>query len=301
MEYDTLGGLREAVVADPVTVHIVGTPVPVSGYSNGVVLQSGTMMDFARRMERIGELYYDARDLSYGIVDEVPIGAVELLEEALELSRMGRAELENAGLRLDDSAFDDEVEILIAYERILRTDLGVLTQPVDQVGEPVEPPDEPADREPAQLPALPSEVALETHVKHLVDEIILGFPAGGTPVVAVAGVAPGPTSSGVLVELINSGLLTALASQSGITVVERDRIEQILEEQELSLSGLVDTTTAVRIGNIAAAQYIVTGSLIETTESIIIFARVVNVESGVVESAAQSILSRLQAPSPSGP
>ena len=296
VEYDTLGGLREAVVADPVTVHIVDTPVPVSGYSNGVVLQSGTMMDFARRMERIGELYYDARDLSYGSVDEVPSGAVEGLEEALELSRLGRAEWETAGLRLDDSAFDDEVEIFNAYERILRTDLGVLTQPVGQVGEPVEPSDQPADREPAQLPALPSEVALETHVKHLVDEIILGFPAGGTPVVAVAGVAPGPTSSGVLVELINSGLLTALASQSGISVVERDRIAQILEEQELSLSGLVDTTTAVRIGNIAAAQYIVTGSLIETTESVIIFARVVNVESGVVESAAQAIVSRASVP-----
>lgn len=113
---------------------------------------------------------------------------------------------------------------------------------------------------------------------------------------AVAGVASGPTSSPVLVELINSGLLTALASRSGIMVVERERIEQILEERELSLSGLVDTTAAVRIGSIAAAQYIVTGSLIETTGSVIIFARVVNVESGVVESAAQSIVPRASIP-----
>ncbi len=296
IEYDTLGGHRETVVADPVTVHIVDTPMPVSGYSDGVVLQSGTMMDFARRMERIGELYYDARDISYGIDGEVPVEAVAKLREALEITRIGRAELENAGLRLDDTAFDDEMEIFTAYEQILRTDLNVLSQPADVTDEPVEPLDEPDDPVPAQLSALPSEVALETHVKHLVDEIILGFPAGGTPVVAVAGVAPGPTSSGVLVELVNSGLLTALASQSGITVVERDRIEQILEEQELSLSGLVDTTTAVRIGNIAAAQYIVTGSLIETTESVIIFARVVNVESGVVESAAQAIVSRASVP-----
>lgn len=61
LEYEDLNGDRHR--AGPLTVQaqFVDREHPVSGYSNGMVLQSGTMMRFARSLETIGKLYYSCR------------------------------------------------------------------------------------------------------------------------------------------------------------------------------------------------------------------------------------------------
>ena len=289
VEYSTLEGERLTVQTEPIVIHVVDSSAPVSGYSDATVLKSGTMMDLALRLVEIGELYYDAIELVPEYGDAVPAESRDKLERALVVVRLGHAELENASLRLDEDVFADEIGILEAYDQILTTDLAEFAS--------LEAPEDPEDQAAVKTGAdlllrLPAEVTLETHIKHLVDEMILGFPAGGSPVVAVAGVTGGSESAQPIVQMINNGILTALISQSDFTVVERDRIAALLEEQELNLSGLVDTTTAVRVGRLAAADYVVTGTLIETSQSMVVFARVVNVETGVVESAAQSIVAR---------
>ncbi len=64
----------------------------------------------------------------------------------------------------------------------------------------------------------------------------------------------------------------------------------MLKEQELALADLVDTTKAISVGKVLAAQYILTGTLIEMPNSVVIFGRVVNVETTEIESAAQVIV-----------
>lgn len=285
-------GVLKDVEAEPIRIRVVDSLEPVSGYSNGIVLRSGTIMDFARRLIDIGELYYEVQDsLEYGF-ESLPNEARNSLNEALRLTRLGRAELENAAIRLDDEAiFEDEMFILSNYEKTLISDLDEKQESND-----IDTTNTAAGIDMASaaeyLPSLPSEISIDTHVKYLVDEILLGFPTRGTPVVAIAGVSPGPISSATLVELINNELVTKFTSQTELQIVERDQLDRIIEEQQLSLSGLIDTTTAVRIGNIAAAEYIVTGSVIETSNSIIVFVRILNTETGVVESAAQTIIER---------
>jgi TolB-like protein len=52
----------------------------------------------------------------------------------------------------------------------------------------------------------------------------------------------------------------------------------------------MDTEQAIQVGKFLAANYIVTGSVIEMAASVVIFGRIINVETGEVESVAQVIM-----------
>lgn len=65
-------------------------------------------------------------------------------------------------------------------------------------------------------------------------------------------------------------------------VVERSRLDVILQEHHISRSGLIERNTAIRLGRLAAAQAIVTGSLVETRTGIEIIGRVVDSETAEI-------------------
>jgi TolB-like protein len=69
-------------------------------------------------------------------------------------------------------------------------------------------------------------------------------------------------------------------------VVERQRLDLILQEHKISQTQLIDTDTAVRLGNLAAAQAAVAGSLVETRTGIEIIARVIDTETAEILCAA---------------
>jgi hypothetical protein len=77
-------------------------------------------------------------------------------------------------------------------------------------------------------------------------------------------------------------------------VIERERIDGILLEQELSLSDLRDTNKAIKAGKSLFAHYVLTGTIIEMTKSVVIFCRVINVETAVIESIGQVIVPRTE-------
>jgi TolB-like protein len=55
-------------------------------------------------------------------------------------------------------------------------------------------------------------------------------------------------------------MITDLASSSKVRVVDRERVQKILEEQNLTKSGAIDATTAVKVGKLFGACYSVYGS-----------------------------------------
>jgi TolB-like protein len=57
-------------------------------------------------------------------------------------------------------------------------------------------------------------------------------------------------------------LITSLAQNTGIRVVERENISRILEEQNMARDGRVDDATAARLGKLLGAKHMVTGSFI---------------------------------------
>lgn len=79
-------------------------------------------------------------------------------------------------------------------------------------------------------------------------------------------------------------LLTDLARNERIQVVERERLREVLAEQELATSGRVDPETAARAGKLVGAQHIVFGVfVIDRRGRLRIDARAVNVETSRVE------------------
>ena len=73
-------------------------------------------------------------------------------------------------------------------------------------------------------------------------------------------------------------LISSLANARVITVVDRQESDLILTERNLQLSGEVSDETAQGIGKTLGAQYIVTGSLIETDNGFRLRTKLLEVE-----------------------
>lgn len=79
-------------------------------------------------------------------------------------------------------------------------------------------------------------------------------------------------------------LITELAGSPSLQVVERDRLQSLLEEQDLARSGKVDQETAVRLGKILGAQHLLMGGfIIDPRNNMRLDLRAVNVETSRVE------------------
>jgi hypothetical protein len=68
---------------------------------------------------------------------------------------------------------------------------------------------------------------------------------------------------------MSSMLITSLVQVGRFVVVERTRIEDLIREQQLRLSGFVDPATAVQVGKILGAELVVHGLVTKATEQTI--------------------------------
>jgi TolB-like protein len=79
-------------------------------------------------------------------------------------------------------------------------------------------------------------------------------------------------------------LITELSRNPGIRVVERDRLQELLAEQNLSAGGRVDRETAVRVGKVLGAGHMLMGTfVIDPRENMRIDVRAVNTETSEIE------------------
>ena len=83
-------------------------------------------------------------------------------------------------------------------------------------------------------------------------------------------------------------LSTELFNTNRFNVVERQMMTRILEEQQLSMTGITDASQAAEIGKILNVEKIMIGSLSKLGNTFIINSRVVDVETGAVELAQNS-------------
>lgn len=211
-----------------------------------------------------------------------------------------RREMTNARMRLDGTGFDEELAILDTYLQILLADTGILA--VELIKRGMLPPPKPGQqRERTALeeeardvelrPAVPDR-PLSEHLAHLFREIALEIADRPGATLAVSEFAMKGGKRCALVDLINDAATNELAALGGVKVVERERLAAALAEQDLAVSDLVDTERARRIGSLLSAGYIVTGTVIEMSRTVVIFGRIINVDTGEVETAAQVVVPR---------
>lgn len=81
---------------------------------------------------------------------------------------------------------------------------------------------------------------------------------------------------------IQQMLLTELAQNPALRVVERSQLRALLEEQDLVRAGHVDPSTAARIGRLVGARYVVTGAFMDVYGAFRLDGRIVDVETGEI-------------------
>jgi hypothetical protein len=256
------------------TLNINLSGTVVDGISSGKLLYSGTMMHFAETLKEIGNLYYEGRTNQNN-----PVRFDGCLQKTLE----SQEELENAKLRLDDKeAFDKELEILNRYAELFRKQIVSVGGTVPDA---LPPPTRP------QRPVANMD-ALQIRVASLFTEISLSFPSGEAPTAAISSFALRDGSEPPLVTYLNQSAITALAGSPRLRLMERERLEAIRLEQRLQTGELLDADIAIRLGRLIGARYIITGQIIPMSSQVIVFGRVINVETGEIMSAAQIFLDR---------
>lgn len=82
-------------------------------------------------------------------------------------------------------------------------------------------------------------------------------------------------------------LESQLANSPSIQLLERNRIDKILEELDLQQSGLTESQV-IEIGKLAKADFILVGSVGKLDNDIYVTARLVNIENGTIEGIREA-------------
>ncbi|MSQ84829.1 MAG: hypothetical protein EXR77_18480 [Myxococcales bacterium] len=110
--------------------------------------------------------------------------------------------------------------------------------------------------------------------------------ANDAPAMRVAVLEFGNASSEAGLEALGKGLqsmvTTDLSRVASLTLVERSRLQEIVAEQKLATTGLIDKTTAAKIGKLVGASHLLGGTFTVVAKSMRLDARLFSVKSGEV-------------------
>lgn len=81
-----------------------------------------------------------------------------------------------------------------------------------------------------------------------------------------------------------------LVSNGSLMVIERSRIDQILKEQSLSMTGVIDAGKAAQIGKILSVDAVIIGSIHVTEKDVEFIVRVIQSERGIILASANEKL-----------
>ncbi|MBI4350643.1 MAG: hypothetical protein HY550_04325 [Elusimicrobia bacterium] len=92
--------------------------------------------------------------------------------------------------------------------------------------------------------------------------------------------------------VVSERLLTALVRLNRLQTVERSLLRQLLEEHQLGRTGLLEPSALRRLGSMASADGIVTGTYALADGEILVQARLVAIDTGLILAAAERRLAR---------
>ena len=268
LRYDDLEGNSMQLGPFALEVEVVDSESPVSGFSDGMVLKSGSMLHFAENLITIGELYYSCRDeinrineerdrlwrsredtenvvyeeLSSESIRSLERSVSSKMQRAMDLSVDTKKELNNARLRLDNEGFDEEIMILDRYIEIIGGELELEQGRVAEIAGDVE------------IAPPVKERSLAENVENLFREMMLNLRLKKSGIVAVSGFTTKTAESSGLLDLLNEMAVLEIGRHDTLTVVERERLSDVLAEQQLSLTDLMDTGKAIDVGKLLTAN-----------------------------------------------
>jgi TolB-like protein len=81
-------------------------------------------------------------------------------------------------------------------------------------------------------------------------------------------------------------LFANLIADPQLMLVDREDIRKLLDEQELSLSGLANPAEANKVGQLTGAKMLITGSVVQTDTTVYLVTKVISTETGRVLGAS---------------
>ncbi len=84
-------------------------------------------------------------------------------------------------------------------------------------------------------------------------------------------------------------LTTSFVNSEAFKITEREQLQKVAEELQLSQSGIIDVTQAKQVGKMVGADAIVTGSVIKIGGDLRLDARIIDVQSGIILTAEKMI------------
>lgn len=130
---------------------------------------------------------------------------------------------------------------------------------------------------------------VNSQIQQLIDDLLTNVPDENIGVAVLSfETTEGRTEARDLGEaaaiLINQNLI----SVPNISIVEREKLEDIIEEIGLSQTGL--TSDEIEVGNILNVQYLIAGAVADLGNRFLLAARIINVETGnILQSASVEI------------
>jgi hypothetical protein len=267
--YTDSEGEKSALTSMDIVVEAVSLENPIDGITDATVLRAGTMVNYAACLKEIGAEYHGSMQISAKKREDI-------IRQLIEKINNMKKEVINARQRLDYDGFKDELETLDKYLHILGEEINLSDAVIEDIW---------SDRE---IAPFIEDRSLLTRVESLFQEMNLEISNIQSGTIAVTGFAVYDGREASICDLLDEMAESTFAG--AFTVVERRHLSKVLEEQKLVLSDLVETTTAIEVGKLLAAEYILTGTVIPMQSSVVIFTRIIHVESSVVESVAQIIV-----------
>jgi TolB-like protein len=89
-------------------------------------------------------------------------------------------------------------------------------------------------------------------------------------------------------KIVSEILTTSFVNSESFKIIEREQLQKVTKEFELSQTGIIDTSSAKQIGKILGADAIVTGSVIKMDRTLRLDARIIDVASGIILTAEKS-------------
>jgi TolB-like protein len=89
-------------------------------------------------------------------------------------------------------------------------------------------------------------------------------------------------------KIVSEVLTTSLVNSESFKIIEREQLQKVTREFELSQTGIIDTSSAKQIGKVLGADAIVTGSVIKIGKNLRLDARIIDVTTGIILTAEKT-------------
>ena len=130
------------------------------------------------------------------------------------------------------------------------------------------------------------EVSLESQMNELVNQIVSSLAQNDKSKIAVMDFVNMNGQTTKLGRYMSEELTTRLYRTGQFEVIERNLLDKVVEEQKISLSGMIDESTAAELGKVLGVDAIASGTITDLGTSVKVNARLISAETGKLFSVA---------------